>query len=215
MAKFQLERLAPESLSQDLVAEANPENRDIRLHQLGDGFYRIIQGRRVSRSVGKKNPRWFMFEHLFGRRGGRNHPNPESLLPQPAQDIVFHAEVVSHDRNVGGRERLANLPWIGWSWPAHQSEIRALRIFFIPQERFLVSHFLHVIDSDQSLPFSGSVDSGLSGDFFGRDEPFKRSAYPQSFRQRPRVNPLDPGNAILFEIISQRIIRAPVADHRR
>ena len=97
---------------------------------------------------------------------------------------------------------------------AHQIKRRALLVFFVPAERLFVRDFLDVIHADEDKFLRALHGFGL-GNVFGGNESVQRAAHAQFFRQRARVNALDAGNAVVFQIFSQRKIRAPVADDRR
>src|SRR5690606_28125624 len=109
MAKFEFERFAAECLPQNLMAEANSENRCAAVHQFLYFFDDVGEGGWVARAVGEKNSGGFVFQN-FGCRGGRrNDMNFETTLAEAPEDVVFHPEVVSDDGNVGGAQRFAQI----------------------------------------------------------------------------------------------------------
>src|SRR5688572_23972570 len=93
MTELKFESLSAEGLAEDLVSEANAENRNAAIDQLFSRFHRVTEGRRISRTVRKKDSGWFVFERLTGGCGGWDDLNFEPLLTQTAQDVVFHSEI--------------------------------------------------------------------------------------------------------------------------
>ena len=139
----------------------------------------------------------------------------KSVLPQPAQDVVFHAVIEGDDGNVRRRQRFAHVAGVGVrALPRTRSKCRALLVLFVPAKRLLVRDFLDVIHADKDkflrAPHGLRVRNFLRG-----NESVHRAAHAQFFGQRPRVNALNAGNAVFLQIFRQRKIRAPVADDRR
>jgi len=56
VSEFQLERFATERLAKDLVSKTNSKNWHARLDQITYGVNRISKCRRVTRTVGQKDP---------------------------------------------------------------------------------------------------------------------------------------------------------------
>ena len=54
MAEFELEGLSAEGLAQNLVPQANPENRNAVVDQVARRLHGVTERRRVARAVGKK-----------------------------------------------------------------------------------------------------------------------------------------------------------------
>ena len=104
MAKFELEGFSAEGLAQNLVPQAYPKNRDAVADQVAHGLDGVAEGRRVARSVGKKNAGRLERQRLRGGGGGRNDLHPETMLAQTAQDVVFHPEVEGDNGNVRRRQ---------------------------------------------------------------------------------------------------------------
>ena len=65
--KLQLVGLRAEGEGQELVPEANSENRFFGPDQLTDVFDRVFDGLRIARTVGEKDSVRFCFKELLGR----------------------------------------------------------------------------------------------------------------------------------------------------
>ena len=70
-----------------------------------DGAHGVIQRRRIARAVGEKNSGGLVGQRLGGRGGRGHHLDLETVLPQAAQDVVFHPVIERHDGNVRRRQR--------------------------------------------------------------------------------------------------------------
>src|SRR5262249_26877536 len=104
MSELQFESSAPKCLAENLVTKANSENRHVTLNQFAHSCDRIPQRRRIPWPVGKKNASGFVSQCFGSRSGGGQHCNFETVLPQSAQDVVFHPIVKSDDWNVCRRQ---------------------------------------------------------------------------------------------------------------
>ena len=93
-------------------------------------------------------------------------------------------------------------------------KIRALLILRVPDKRFLVGDFLHIIHAEQPGPVLGLGDGLGIGNAFRGDESFHRAAHPDFFGQRARVDALDAWDAVLLKVVGQRDVRPPVAHDR-
>ena len=65
MAEFQFECRAAEREAENLMAEANPEDR-LFAHQIVHGFVRVRKRRWIARAVGEKNSVGLESEHFLG-----------------------------------------------------------------------------------------------------------------------------------------------------
>jgi hypothetical protein len=90
-----------------------------------------------------------------------------------------------------------------------------LEILLIPDERLLVRDLLHVIHPDETRPGPGALDRLGVGTGLRGDEALERPAHAELLGQGARVDALDAGDAVLFEVLAERAIRAPVADDGR
>ena len=88
-------------------------------------------------------------ERFGGGGGGGQHLGGKAMLPQPAQNVVFHPIIERHDRNVRRRQRLAEIPRVRLALPAHQVKRGALLVRLIPAERLFVRDFLDVIHAHE------------------------------------------------------------------
>src|SRR5204863_5046252 len=98
---------------------------------------------------------------------------------------------------------------------ANEIEIRSLFVALVPKKRFLVRDILYVIRTDQPRPFLRLRYGVGVRDVLRGDEPFERAADAKFFGERASVDALNARNAILFEVLRERKIRAPVADDGR
>ena len=97
----------------------------------------------------------------------------------------------------------------------HEFKAGTLLVLGIPQERFLVRDFLHIVYSDQSGPFLRARHRLCVRDVFGGDKSLQDAAHSQLFRQRAGVNSLNHRDALFLQVLGQRKICPPIADHRR
>ena len=71
-----------------------------------DRLHRVAERGGIAGAVGEENPGGLVLQNLC-RGGGRGHNlNLETLLPEAAQNVVFHPEVEGDDRNIRRRQRL-------------------------------------------------------------------------------------------------------------
>src|SRR3954468_5656067 len=91
MTKLKLEGLSSESLAQNLVTQADSENGNVCFDKFPDGVNGITKSSRVPRAVGEKNSGRLISHRFSGGccRGNDLHFKP--MLPETAQDVVFHA----------------------------------------------------------------------------------------------------------------------------
>ena len=114
----------------------------------------------------------------------------EAMLPQPPQDVVFHAVVEGDDGNVRWRQRFPQLARIGRFIADGQLEARALLVLFIPTKRRFVGDFLDVIHAHENK-FLGAFDGFRLRNILRGNETVHRAAHPQFFGQGARINALD------------------------
>src|SRR6266404_5068872 len=187
MPELQFERFAAERLAQYLVPQADPENRNPALHQITHRPHRITQRGGIARPVGEKNPRRLVRQRFLGRRRRRHHLHLEPMLPQPPHDVVFHPKIVGHNRYVRRRQWFAHLACLGFFRAVSQLEARALLVLFIPQERLLVRHFLHVIHPPQPPPRLRPFQRLALRNPLLTNKPPQPPPHPPLLRQRPPV----------------------------
>ena len=96
MAEFQFFRFSPGSLSEDLVPQADAKDRQFsqdrgcRCHQVGEG-------RRISRTIGKKNPIGSPGKDVLSCCCCRQDDDLTSSCFQVAEDVVFNSAVDDDD----------------------------------------------------------------------------------------------------------------------
>ena len=96
VAELQLLRPSPDRLPQDLVAQADAEDRDLpqdrpdRLHDVGEG-------RRIAGAVGEQDPVGLKGEDLLSRRRRRQDEDLAAPPLQIPEDVVLDAAVQDDD----------------------------------------------------------------------------------------------------------------------
>src|SRR5215203_1430099 len=82
---------------EDLVPEADPEDRDLFLHQLARVLDRVVENGRIPGAVAQEHTVGTGGKQIGGRRRRREHADVTAVRREPAQDVVLHAEVISRD----------------------------------------------------------------------------------------------------------------------
>ena len=113
MAEFQFERFSAERLPENLVAEANAENRNARRDKIADGLHGVTERGGIAGAVGEEDAGGFVLERGGGGRGRGHDLHAEAALAEAAEDVVFHPEIVGDNRDVRGRQRVADQAGIG------------------------------------------------------------------------------------------------------
>ena len=104
----ELERPQAESEADELVAEADAEERRAA-EEVADGLHRAVELRRVAGAVADEHHRRLELEHGFGVPRARNDHDLDARLGQPANDRVLAAEVEQDDARAGAhRVRLGH-----------------------------------------------------------------------------------------------------------
>ena len=199
------------------MPEADAEDRR-PAHEPADAFMHIGQRRWIAGTVGKKHAVRFQCEHVGGgcRRGHDLHF--ETLLPQAAQDVALHAEIVGDDVVLHRRQLLENLAVFRdlniRAVAFHDRPRAAQRVVRVPFVGGTRRHFFHKIRAGHGRRRLGPRHGLLRRDVLRREAALHRAARAQMLRQRPRVDALDAGDAPLFQILVERPARPPVARHR-
>ena len=81
MAELQLEGLTAKSQSANLMAEADPEDRNLA-DELSDRLNGVFHWFGVARTIGKKDAIGLHSEHVFGGRRRRNHSHVTIVIGQ-------------------------------------------------------------------------------------------------------------------------------------
>jgi len=105
MAEFEFEGFTTERLSQNLVTKTDTENGDACLNQVFDSLNGVAKGGGIPRAIRQENAVRFILDGLAGGSGRGQNLDTKTMLPQAAEDVVFHPEVVGHYRNGCRRKR--------------------------------------------------------------------------------------------------------------
>ena len=132
VSEFQFERPAAQGLPENLVPQTNAKDRDPGFDQATDGLDGVAERGRVAGSVGQENTGGFVFQRLGSRRGRGQYLHPETALAQPAENVVFHPEIISDDREVRRPQGITNGTRVPGQVAADQFEIAALVVFRVP-----------------------------------------------------------------------------------
>src|SRR5215213_5553782 len=96
MAELELEGFAAEGVTEQLVPEADPENRLVR-HELAQLLMDVSERGRIAGAVAEEHTFRLLREHFRGARGAGYHVHGKAFLPQAAQDVALHPEIIGHD----------------------------------------------------------------------------------------------------------------------
>ena len=118
---------------QQLVAQADAEQRHPRRQEFADRGDGVIARRRIAGAVGQENAIGLHRQHLRRRGLGGHHGDLATALGEHAQDVGLHPEIVGHDLEVrrGGHElaavqvQLALGPGIGLAGADHPGQVHA------------------------------------------------------------------------------------------
>ncbi len=94
--------MPPRAQAQQLVAEADAEQRLAGLDQLLDGGDGIVAGgRRIAGAIGQEHAIGIVREDFGGGGGGRKHGDLGAFIGEAAQDIALGAVVDGDDVEFG------------------------------------------------------------------------------------------------------------------
>ena len=93
MAELQLVGLAAQREAQDLMAQADAEDRDFA-DQFADLRGLVVERLGIAGAVREKHAVGLQRQHIFGGGAGRDHRNPAAGMHQAAQDVALDAEIV-------------------------------------------------------------------------------------------------------------------------
>ena len=96
MAELQLEGLRAQRQAEQLMAQADAEDR-LLADQVADGVDGVVQGGRVAGAVGQEDAVGVVRQHLLGRRRAGHDRHLAADLHQAAQDVPLHAEIEGDD----------------------------------------------------------------------------------------------------------------------
>src|ERR1051325_991135 len=89
MPIWQLDRLASQRESEQLVPKADPKDRHRPVRELPDRLDRVADRRRVARTVRQKNATRLQPPTLRPVRRGGHHSHTTSLLYEQPQDVAL------------------------------------------------------------------------------------------------------------------------------
>ena len=189
MPVFQLERLRPERLAQQLNPEADPENRRAvlgggPLDQLPERRHRPADRRGVARPVRHEDAVGLALKHLVGRRGARQDRHLAAGRGQASGDVPLHPEIERHHM------RPIALP---------------------PGARARGHHLAGQIPADQPRALPGQRDQPIVVQLRCRQDPLHRPPLAGPAHERPRVDALDADDAVFIHVIVERPRRPVVA----
>src|SRR5689334_1945270 len=93
MAEFKFEGPPAERMPQHLLSQTDGKNRRLA-RELPHLPVNIVQGCRVTRTVGEEHTVRFFCQHLLCCGAGVDHVAGKTLLPQAAQDVELDPEIV-------------------------------------------------------------------------------------------------------------------------
>ena len=96
MAEFEFEGLAAVGVGEDLIAEADPEHRQLG-NQRADFLVDVAKRRRIAGTVREEQAIRLFRQHFGGGGAGVHDLHVEAGLPQAAEDVEFQPEIVGHD----------------------------------------------------------------------------------------------------------------------
>ena len=97
MAEFHLQRLRANGQAENLVAEANAEQRNLALDELARRGDRVIAGLRIARAVREEHAIRLQCQRVAGGGLRRHDDHFAAAIDQHAQDIALDAEIVGDD----------------------------------------------------------------------------------------------------------------------
>ena len=127
VAELELERACPDRLSEELVAEADPEDRSLA-EEVPHARDLVVQHGGVAGAVREEHAVGLLGEHLLRRRGRGKHRHAEADLGQRPEDVLLRAVVERDD--VRRRRRPAGVASAGCgrrSYPSSQPRRRPAR----------------------------------------------------------------------------------------
>src|SRR5256885_6076230 len=194
MAEGQLVGLAAGREPQDLMAEADTEDR----HAADQGAHAVHQigyALRIAGAVRQERAVRPVLQHGLGRRAGGHDRHLAAGRTQLTQDVELDTGVERDDVEAGGRRR-----------PVTLREVPRARL---PGERFRGRHLGHEVAADEprqrahffAQPGDVEIDRG--------DDAVLRARIAQMSCQRPRVDGLQPHEVVRLQIVVEADAAAP------
>ena len=216
VSELQLESFSADGVAEHLVPEADAENRRAA-HELADVVMHIRERGRIAGAVGKEDAVGLQREHVLGGKIRRHHAHAEAFLPQPAEDVRLHSEIIRDDLVLHRRQLFEDLVAFAdfhiCAVALHDGPLRRELAVRIPVERRVRRDLFHKIRPGHRRRALRTGDRGVHIEF-ARDARLHRAARAQVLRERARVHALDAGDFPFREIRVQVAGRAPVARDR-
>ena len=191
--------------SQQLVAEADAEYRNIGFQNVLDRLDRVVARLGIARTVGEKHAIRIERQHVAGRSLCRHHGQAAATLDQHAQDVQLHAVVVGDHvvRQLAGRDfRMA----VGLQVPGAFAPLVALGA---------ADHLgqIHALEAREAA--SQLQCFLLGGVVTDQDAAILRTLFAQDAGQAASIDTGDGDGAVGFQVLVQRLLVAPVAGNQR
>ena len=218
MTELELEGLSPERVAENLVAQANAEDR-LFADERPDGLVGVGNDGRIARAVREKNAVRVGRERLVRRRRGGENPHLKAVLAQPAQDVGLQAEVEGRDP-VRHRRQWREIIFSGEGRRAGRAlalderPLAAELVFGVPIVGLGAGDLLDEV-ALEVRPLFGEIDRRRVRHLFRGHHAAQRALRPQPERQRPRVDAGQARNVVALEVGIERLDAAPTAHHRR
>src|SRR6516162_2855619 len=181
--------------SQQLVAEADAENRLTPIQQVAQHRHRVSTGRGwVTWTVRQKDAVRAMADDLFRRGGSGNYGDPAAMCGEHPQDVALDSVVDRYDAIAG----------------TLSETITALSIphSFAPLVGLAAGHFFGQVHPFKTRPYASPCLEGRHIDpslGIVRDDTIGRSEIANTHRQLPGIDPRDPDETVAFEPNVERL----------
>jgi hypothetical protein len=93
VAELHLHRLRARGEPEELVAQADSEDRGAGADDLADRLDGVVARLRIPGAVGEEDAVGLQRQRILRRRGRGKHRDPAAALGQVAKDVVLHAVV--------------------------------------------------------------------------------------------------------------------------
>src|SRR5260221_1491202 len=162
------------------MAKTNSKDGNSCVEQSFHFAHDVVERGGIAGAVREKNSGGLVLERIGGRSRRGQNLRGEAVLPQAAEDVVFHPVIKRDNRNVGRRHGLADVAGVGGFYSANEIKRGAMRVLFIPTKFLFVCDFLDVIPAAYNK-FLGSFHRFLCGNFLGVNKSVKSSANDKLF----------------------------------
>ncbi len=194
MAELELGGPAAQGQAQDLVAQADAEDR-LPAEQLAHGLHRVADRLRVARAVGQEDPVRVPGQDFFRRGGGREDLELAAGPVEGAQDGKLDPEVVDRHAILLFRNRCC-------------------RFSQGPDIGLVGGHVLDDVAADELLPAPQPFEKDFRRPGLRGDQAHLGAVIAQVPGERPGVDVADPHDPMEGEVFVQRAVGLPVAYDR-